>query len=172
MNTARPSRTIAVAVWELALAAGIGLFWASFFALGPAGTGDPGLDATSLAFETAFPVADLALAGVLCLGAAGLLKGRDWGRSFTLVGGGMLVFLGILDVTFNSLQGIYRAGLFGAVMNGTINVACLGSGIFLSVWAGRRSGRGPDPQGRRKGSPAPEPDEGAAPLCSWDGSRP
>lgn len=172
MNAVRPFRTIAVAAWELALAAGIVLFWASFFVLGPAGTGDPGLDAISLAFETAFPVADLVLAGVLCLGAAGLLKGRDWGRSFTLAGGGMLVFLGLLDVTFNSLQGIYRTGLFGAVMNGAINVACLGSGIFLSVWAGKRSGRGPDPGVRREGSPAPRPDQGAALLYSWDGSRP
>ena len=172
MKKARPSHAIAVAAWELAVAAGIVLFWASFFVLGPAGTGDPGLDAISLAFETAFPVADLVLVCVLGFGAAGLLKGRDWGRSFTLAGGGMLIFLGLLDVTFNILQGIYRAGLFGAVMNGAINAACLGSGIVLSVWAGRRAGREPEPRGRREGLPVPKPDEGAAAPYSWDGSRP
>jgi hypothetical protein len=172
MKSRRPSLVSAVAALEVAVAAGIVLFWVSFFIAGPAGIDDPKLKEIYLAFETAFPVADFALACALVLGAAGLLKDREWGRTFTLAGGGMLVFLGLLDVSFNILQGIYLTGAAEAALNGAINLASLGSGTFFVVWAGRRAGQKPGRLGRRENPSASKPRGTIAVRASLNRSRP
>lgn len=127
---------VIAAVLELALAAGIVSFWTAFFTSDFIRIDNPRLKEIYLAFESAFPVADGYLSVVLVIGAVGLLRKKAYGRLFSLIGGASLVFLGLLDVSFNTLHGIYRLGLGEAVMNLFVNLICLGAGIFLIlvVW--------------------------------------
>ena len=60
-----------------------------------------------LRFERAFPVADGFMALVSLLAGIGLLQGADYGVAFGLVGGGALLFLGLMDVTFNVQNGLF-----------------------------------------------------------------
>lgn len=139
-----PSKIIrSAAVGELVVATGIILFWIAFYAFGLVDIPDPRLREIYLAFESAFPFADLCLALVLLRGGIGLLRRASYGTLFSVLGGAALVFLGLLDISFNSRHGIYRLGYEEALANGTINILCLGFGLFLvkTVWKNRIEGR-------------------------------
>lgn len=127
------------AVMELVLAAGIVSFWIAYFSADIVQINDPVLKEKYLAFESAFPVPDAYLSVVLVIGGIGLLRKKAYGRLFSLIGGASLVFLGLLDISFNTLHGIYRLGFGEAVMNLFINLMCLGTGVFLIliVWKHR-----------------------------------
>lgn len=129
----------AVAVLELGVALGIIAFWTAYFSTDTVNIADSRLKEIYTAFESAFPVADLYLAVVLIIGGIGLLKKRPYGYMFSLMGGAALIFLGLLDVSFNLQQGIYLLGAGEAVLNIFINAMCLGFGAFLalSVWKNR-----------------------------------
>ena len=131
MTTQRKKGLVIAAILELALAVGIVSFWTAFFTTDMIRMDDPRLKEIYMAFESAFPVADGYLSVVLVVGAVGLLRKKAFGRLFSLVGGASLVFLGLLDISFNTLHGIYRLGLGEAVMNLSVNLICLGAGIFL-----------------------------------------
>jgi uncharacterized membrane protein (UPF0136 family) len=126
----------AAAVVELAVAVGIITFWISFFSADLVTIKDPHLKEIYLAFESAFPVPDICLSLVLLIGGLGLLKKKPHGSLFSLVGGASLVFLSLLDVSFNSRHGIYFLGLGEAVLNASINIICLASGLLIIsvVW--------------------------------------
>jgi hypothetical protein len=129
----------AIAVMELAVAFGIIAFWAAFFSTDMVSIEDSRLKEVYLAFESAFPVADFYLAIMLIIGGIGLLKRKFYGTVFSLMGGASLIFLGLLDVSFNTQQGIYSLGVEEAVMNIFINSLCIGFGTYLvrSVWKER-----------------------------------
>jgi hypothetical protein len=126
----------AIAVMELAVAFGIIAFWIAFFSTDMVNIEDSRLKEIYLAFESAFPVADLYLAILLIIGGTGLLKKKFYGTVFSLMGGAALIFLGLLDASFNTQQGIYSLGMEEAVMNVFINSLCIGFGAYLvrSVW--------------------------------------
>jgi len=128
-----------IAVMELAVAFGIIVFWAAFFSADMVNIEDSRLKEIYTAFESAFPVADFYLAFMLITGAVGLLKRKFYGTVFSLMGGASLIFLGLLDVSFNTQQGIYSLGLEEAVMNIFINSLCIGFGFYLvrAMWKGK-----------------------------------
>lgn len=141
--TSRQGKGLKIAaVLELVLAAGIVSFWIAYFSTDMVQISDPVLKEKYLAFESAFPVPDAYLSVVLVIGGIGLLRKKAYGRLFSLIGGASLIFLGLLDVSFNTLHGIYRLGFGEAVMNLIINLMCLGTGVFLIVvvWKYRLSG--------------------------------
>jgi arginine exporter protein ArgO len=124
------------AVLEMALAVGIISFWIAFFSTDLVTISDPHLKEIYLAFESAFPVPDAYLSAVLLIGGVGLLRKKAYGRFFSLIGGASLVFLGLLDISFNTRHGIYLIGAGEAIMNIFINLLCLGTGVFLilTIW--------------------------------------
>lgn len=141
--TSRQGKGLKIAaVLELVLAAGIVSFWIAYFSADIVQISDPVLKEKYLAFESAFPVPDAYLSVVLVIGGIGLLRKKAYGRLFSLIGGASLVFLGLLDISFNTLHGIYRLGFGEAVMNLFINLMCLGTGVFLIVvvWKYRLNG--------------------------------
>ena len=142
MTTRQGKGLKVAAVLELALAAGIVSFWVAYFSSDMVQISDPVLKEKYLAFESAFPVPDAYLSVVLVIGGIGLLRKKAYGRLFSLIGGASLVFLGLLDISFNTLHGIYRLGFGEAVMNLFINLMCLGTGVFLIVvvWKYRLNG--------------------------------
>ncbi len=127
------------AILELAIAVGIISFWIAFFSADLVNIDDPHLEEIYLAFESAFPVADISLSIVLIIGGIGLLKKMPIGFLFSLLGGASLIFLGLLDISFNTQHGIYLIGIEEAVLNIFINSLCLGGGIFLivTIWKNR-----------------------------------
>jgi len=136
MNNGQRKRFIIAAVLELVLVVGIVLFWLAFFTADGVHISDPCLKEKYLAFESAFPVPDAYLSIVLVIGSIGLLRKKSYGRLFSLIGGASLIFLGLLDISFNTQHGIYLLGLGEAALNLLINLICLGVGVFLTltVW--------------------------------------
>ncbi len=126
-------------IMELVIAVGIISFWIAFFYAYLVNIDDPHLEEIYMAFESAFPVADISLSIVLIIGGIGLLKKMAFGFLFSLLGGASLIFLGLLDVSFNTQHGIYLLGIGEAIMNLFINLLCLGGGIFLiiTIWKNR-----------------------------------
>jgi len=120
-----------IALWELVLAAGILTFWIFFFSADMVRIEDQKSRETYRAFESAFPLADAFLFFTLFIGGIGLLRKKIYGHLFSLLAGSCLVFLGLLDISFNAQQGIYRLGAREATINIFINLICLGSGILL-----------------------------------------
>jgi len=140
MKKIQLTKTIkAAAIMELAIAVGILSFWIAFFSTDLISIEDPHLRETYLAFESAFPIPDIYLSIVLIIGGFGLLKKRPFGYLFSLMGGASLMFLGLLDISFNTQHGIYLIGVREAIMNIFINLLCLGGGIFLVlvIWKNR-----------------------------------
>jgi arginine exporter protein ArgO len=136
MNNRQRKKFILAAVLELVLVVGIVLFWVAFFTADETHISDPRLKEKYLAFESAFPVPDAYLSVVLIIGSIGLWRKKSYGRLFSLIGGASLIFLGLLDISFNTQHGIYSLGLGEAVLNLFINLICLGVGVFLvlTVW--------------------------------------
>jgi hypothetical protein len=125
-----------IAVIEILIAIGIISFWVVFFSGDLVSIKDPKLKEIYLAFESAFPVPDAWLAAALLIGGIGLLKKAYYGYFFSFIGGASLIYLGLLDTSFNILQGMYTLGIGEAVLNIFINLICLcaGSFIILIVW--------------------------------------
>jgi hypothetical protein len=136
MNHISTTNTKIISLLEFLMAAGIILFWTAFFAQGIVSFADSRLKDVYLAFESSFPVADAVLALFLIIGGIGLLRNTPSGKFFTVMAGAMLIFLGLLDISFNIRQGIYLLGPGEAVLNIGINAACLAGGAFFawSAW--------------------------------------
>ena len=132
-----------IAVTELALAVGIISFWITFFSTDLVNISDPHLKEIYLAFERAFLIPDMYLSLILIMGGIGLLRKMSYGFLFSLLGGASLIFLALLDISFNVQQGIYLIGIGEAVLNVFINLLCLGAGIILiiAIWKNRENWR-------------------------------
>ena len=86
-------------------------------------------------FQKAFPTADLWTAVCALVGAIGLLAGQTYGLLFALLTASSLIFLGLMDVTFNIQNNLYRlVGTSGQMrFELFINSWTLGLGIALIV---------------------------------------
>lgn len=130
---------------QIVFAAGIVLWWALFFMVE---RNNPVNTPEYLAFEGSFPPADLGwLVPLLLAAALGNMRGRQWGTSFTLMSGAVLVFLGLLDTSFNLRNGIYARSVTDGIVNVSINAACLAFGLASVAWTLyvlSRRGRGTD----------------------------
>lgn len=61
-----------------------------------------------LRFERAFPAADGWMAACSLVAAVGLFTGAGYATVFGLLAAGALVFLGLMDLTFNLQNGLFR----------------------------------------------------------------
>jgi len=105
-----------LAAWSKFVAALLGLtavltaaLWAALFANyeSQAGSYFARRCAGWFLWERSFPLADLWMATCCLLGAIGLWRRRSWALLFTLVGGGALVFLGLMDALFFLQNSLY-----------------------------------------------------------------
>ncbi len=110
---------------QLITAIGILLFWTAYFTVGFENELYP---ECYQAFENSFPLPDFFLSVIL------ILAWYQWGKNipkahqYTRIAGGAMIFLGLCDISFNALNGMYRIGTDELVMNLFINVWCLGFG--------------------------------------------
>ena len=125
-----------IATLEVVTGVGLILFWLAFFTVGLAPDETPPCYFT---YEHAFPLPDGALAILLLVAGILLMKSRPWGRPLSLIAAGALVFLGLLDFSFNLQNGIYLTSTIDLVLNAFINVWCVGFGLAIALLIGRKS---------------------------------
>jgi hypothetical protein len=126
MSAVTTDRTMAYL--QIATGAGIAAFWALFFTVGLAPDNAP---ACYFAFEHAFPLPDLVLAAALLAAGRGLADGKPWGRALSLPCSGGLIFLGLVDFSFNVQNGIYAASGLDGAMSAAMNAWCVAFGTAM-----------------------------------------
>jgi hypothetical protein len=124
-----------IAVLELLTGIGIILFWIGFFTIGLAPENPP---QCYFAYEHSFPLPDIILSITMLASGILLLKNKKSGMTLSLVCSGGLMFLGILDFSFNIQNGIYMTSTLDLVLNAFINVWCVGFGVAIAVLISRK----------------------------------
>jgi len=117
-----------IAVLELLTGMGLILFWIGFFTIGLAPENPP---QCYFAYEHSFPLPDIVMAIFMLASGILLLKKRDAGRTLSLVCSGGLVFLGLLDFSFNIQNGVYMISALDMALNAFINVWCVIFGVSI-----------------------------------------
>jgi hypothetical protein len=124
-----------IAVLELLTGIGIILFWIGFFTIGLAPENPP---QCYFAYERSFPLPDIILSIAIIASGILLLKNKESGRTLSFVCSGGLIFLGILDFSFNIQNGIYMTSTLDMVLNTFINVWCVGFGVTIALLISRK----------------------------------
>jgi hypothetical protein len=117
-----------VAYLELITAIGFILFWIGFFTIGLAPANPP---ECYFAYEHSFPLPDIITAIAMIAGGILLLKGSNKGRMLSLACSGALIFLGLLDFSFNIQNGVYLVSAMDMVLNAFINIWCVAFGLAM-----------------------------------------
>jgi hypothetical protein len=124
-----------IAVLELLTGIGIILFWIGFFTIGLAPENPP---PCYFAYEHSFPLPDIILSIAMLVSGVLLLKKRESGRILSFVCAGGLMFLGLLDFSFNIQNGIYMTSGLDLILNAFINIWCVGFGVAIAMLLSRK----------------------------------
>lgn len=121
-----------LAVLLLVTAIGTTAYWIDFFVRGSVNVVE---EEWYIRFERAFPVADGFMSVTAVIAAIGLFADASYGVAFALVAGSALIFLGLMDVTFNVDNRLYRYLRTSQPMRAelVINVWTLGLGVAVLV---------------------------------------
>lgn len=132
MISMTPRSVAALGYVEVTTGIGILLFWTLFFTVGLAPPKPP---ACYFAFEHAFPLPDFVLALGLIMGGLALATDRPLGAPLSLASAGGLIFLGLIDSSFDLVNGIYSELSPEVILSAAINLWCvgLGAGIILAL---------------------------------------
>lgn len=111
-------------------------YWADFFITGGVSVIE---DEWYIKFEKSFPVADLwGLCACSIIGAVGLLTDQPYGAFFSLLAAGSMIFLALMDITFNIENNLYplialsNQMLFELVIN--LWTLVLGISLIVYLW--------------------------------------
>lgn len=118
-----------VAVWQLLTAAGIAVFWTTWFRQPHAEAWQP---PGYVEHERVFVFPDSTLATLLVASAVLLVSGQPAGESLALICAGMLAFLGIIDAAYFAQHGMYARDRDGPV-NAFLVVAVLALALVLAI---------------------------------------
>jgi hypothetical protein len=112
-------------------------YWAPFYRGGEVHVVE---DECYIAFQRAFPIAEIWLVVCAVIAAVGLLLNEPFGLVFVLLTASAGIFLGLMDVTWNVQHGLYRLVRTSGAMRieVVLNVFALGFGAFLIVYAFER----------------------------------
>ena len=125
--------SILIAIFEILIAVGLIGFWIYFFLVE---NKNPEKSAIYLGFERSFPVPDLGwVTPSLIIAAVGLLSEQPFGIFFTITSGSTLLFLGLLDISFNIQNGGYTKNIGDIIMNLFINLVCVIFGPLFMIFA-------------------------------------
>ncbi len=123
-----------ISALEIVTGVGIILFWIAFFTIGMAPDPAP---AGYFSYEHSFPLPDGLMSILLIIAGILLLKNKRPAMILSLIAAGALVFLGLLDFSFNLQNGVYAASALDLVINAIINAWCVGFGLFLCIVVGK-----------------------------------
>jgi len=118
-------------------AIGVAYYWADFYLRGGVHTVK---EDWYIKFERAFPLADIWMSACALVGAIGLLVGQTYGLLFSLLAASSLIFLALMDITFNIQNNLYRIIASSNQMRFEllINLWTLGLGIALIIYLSSR----------------------------------
>jgi hypothetical protein len=129
-----PLMTIILALLLIISALGTIYYWADFYLRGEVQVIE---DEWYIKFEKAFLVADLwGVSACSLIGAVGLLTEQPYGPFFSLLAAGSMIFLALMDITFNIENNLYPliATSSQMVFELVINLWFLVLGISLIVY--------------------------------------
>lgn len=127
-----------IVLLQVLTALGLIIFWIGFFTIGLAPEAPP---PGYFVYEHSFPLPDLILALALLISAWLLFKARPAGRALSLVCAGALMFLGLLDFSFNIQNGMYGISAMDLALNASINLWCVAFGFWTAVALHHRDDR-------------------------------
>jgi len=110
---------------QLLTAIGLIVFWAAFFTIG---FENPNYPSYYTKFEHSFPLPDSFLCVLLLL--AYFNRNNEQWKRYTCIAAGAMIFLGLCDFSFNSMNAMYTVGLADGIMNAFINIWCLSFGVW------------------------------------------
>ena len=119
-----------IAILELLTGVGLILFWIGFFTIGLAPKNPP---KGYMEYEHSFPLPDGLLAVLLLVAGTLLLLNNPLGSHLSLIAAGALLFLGVLDFSFNIQNGVYKISKSDLILNAFLNIWCVGFGIAIAV---------------------------------------
>jgi hypothetical protein len=124
---------IVISVLLIGTAAGVIYYWADFYIRGAVHVVK---EDWYIKFQRAFPPADLWMAACSIIGAIGLLTGQTYGLLFTLLAASSLIFLALMDITFNIQNNLYSLIAASSQMRFelVINIWTLVLGVILVVY--------------------------------------
>lgn len=105
------------------------IYWWSYFSGGEVMTST---ERWYIAFESAFPVADGWMALCMAISGVGLIRGRAWARPAGLLAGSALIYLALMDITFNVENGLYALAATSEAMKAEVAIN-VSSGL-LGIW--------------------------------------
>ncbi|MHB8086163.1 MAG: hypothetical protein ACYDHZ_10075, partial [Dehalococcoidia bacterium] len=62
-----------------------------------------------------------------------LMKGRRLGIVLSMAAAGALIYLGLVDISYNFRNGVYLASSVDMVVNAVLNLWCVGFGIAIII---------------------------------------
>jgi hypothetical protein len=123
---------IILAILQIIFAAGLIGFWIFFFLVE---NKDPNKEEWYIKHERSFPLPDLGLITVcLIVAAIGLLLNQRFGTFFTIVAGGALLFLGLIDFSFNLQNKRFTTKDMDAYMSIFIVAVALIMGVLCLIY--------------------------------------
>lgn len=117
------------AVLQVVTAAGIGLFWLTWFREPHT---EEWLPTGYVEHERVFVYSDSVLGTLLVVSAVLAVLGLSWGAILGLVCAGMLLFLGVIDAAYFTQHGMF-ARARGGLVNGGVVAAVLVMSVLLVV---------------------------------------
>ena len=126
-----------IASLQIVTAVGLILYWLAFFTVSLAPLNPPD---GYFAYEHAFPLPDGLLSALLLIAGIIMMKNNPTALKLSLVAAGGLMFLGLLDFSFNIQNGIYTASTVDLVLNALINLWCFGFGLAMAIMIMRKKG--------------------------------
>jgi hypothetical protein len=130
----KPDRLRLVSSLDIVTGAGVILFSIALLLLGMGPENPP---PSYFAFNYALSLPESFLAILTIVAGVLLLKNRQLGIRLSWIAAGALVFLGLLNICFNTMTGVYSTSVLDLVINGVVNSWCAGFGIF-SIWSLRK----------------------------------
>ncbi|MHB8085951.1 MAG: hypothetical protein ACYDHZ_08995, partial [Dehalococcoidia bacterium] len=103
-----------IASLEIVTGVGILLFWIAFFTVGMA---PENAGPAYFAYEYNFVVPDILVILLLIVGGVLLMKGRRLGIVLSMAAAGALIYLGLVDISYNFRNGVYLASSVDLVVN-------------------------------------------------------
>ena len=123
-----------ISALEIVTGAGIILFWVAFFTIGMAPEKPP---VGYFPYELSFPLPDGLTSILLIITGILMIKDKRPSTMMSLICSGALMFLGLLDFSFNIQNGVYAASTLDLAINAFVNAWCVGFGLYLAVIVGK-----------------------------------
>ena len=120
-----------IAIFEILTAIGIITFWIVFLTtdvLYPTN-----MPKCYLNHEFSFPIADFILGAVLILSSILLIKQKALGIKLSLVSAGAMIFLGILDTTYNLQNGLFFTSIVDGITLAIISLWVIIFGLIIII---------------------------------------